>query len=299
MKRLVAYDHDKTLMDVPEPDSGKIIWKEKTGKEYPHKGWWGRKESLNTEMFNIKPYPSVLSRLKKDMSDPDAHVIILTSRLFKLKPEIENVLKINNIQVDEIVTKKGNEDKGDILLKYVQKNPDIEQIDVYDDFADKNEHKIAEFTKIKNQLPNNIKYNIFYVDHGNISLLKENNRILDIINEEISKLIQYIYHGTSEGAAYHMLKDGKMKINAVNNNEPFISFTSNIEVANYYAKMKGGSNRGVILRTKLTDDFTLSPKFKDNKGHEWITNKEIPINKLEIKINDGWVGLNDYNFIKK
>lgn len=43
--------------------------------------------------------------------------------------------------------------------------------------------------------------------------------------------------------------------------------------------------------------FTL--KFEKNNGHEWITLKEIPIEKLEIKTKYGWVKLSNWDFIDK
>lgn len=61
--------------------------------------------------------------------------------------------------------------------------------------------------------------------------------------------------------------------------------------------LKGGKNRGIILRTKLTNDFELSPKFIKNKGFEWITKEEISSNKLEINTQYGWIPLNNWNFI--
>jgi hypothetical protein len=82
-------------------------------------------------------------------------------------------------------------------------------------------------------------------------------------------------------------------------NEPFISFTSKPNVANYYANMKGGSERGIVLRTKLTNEFSLSPKYNKNNGYEWITKKEIPIKELEINTKYGWIPLNNWDFIDK
>jgi len=182
MKKLAVYDFDGTLIQSPQEEVGKKMWKEKTGQDFPHKGWWDKKESLDTTIFDIKPFPSILKQLNKDNSDKDTHVIILTSRTEKLKPEVENVLKINNIHVDDILLKSGKEDKGDILLKTAIYNPDLEQIDVYDDFANKKEHKIFELTKIKEELPEHIRYNIHYVNNGNISLLES------IILDELLKL---------------------------------------------------------------------------------------------------------------
>lgn len=299
MKRLVIFDFDGTLIDSPEPEQGKLIWGEKMGQPYPHKGWWGRKESLDTNVFDIKPLPNMHAQLRKEQSTPDTDVIILTSRMEKLRQEVENVLDLNNIVVDDVILKKGNEDKGDVILKIVRYNPDISEIVVYDDFAGGEDVKIREYTKIKELLPENIEYHIYYVSDDRMSLMESTNHLLKMIHEELGNVFNddYIYDGTSIGAAIHIQNHGGMKINAANNNEPYISFTSNPDVANYYAKMKGGSSRGVILRTKKTKEFSLSPKFDDNDGHEWIINKEIPIGLLEVKTNVGWIPLINWDFI--
>jgi hypothetical protein len=189
MKRLAVFDFDATLVDSPEKEEGKMIWQEKTGQEYPHIGWWGRKESLDTSIFDIKAFPSVLNQLNQETNIPDTHVIILTSRMEKLRPEVEKVLDMNNIFVDDVILKKGNEGKGDVILRIVQYNPDLEEINVYDDYMDKNPSKIAEYLKIKDLLPENIKYNLYLADNGKISLMKSINEINDIINEEIENFL--------------------------------------------------------------------------------------------------------------
>jgi hypothetical protein len=190
MKKLAVYDMDGTLLNTPEKEEGKKLWKEKTGEEYPHRGWWGRRESLNTEIFDIQPVLKIYSKFKKDITDPNAYVIILTSRLEKLRPEVENVLDIHGIEPDELIMKKGNETKGDVILSYIKKFPNLEKIEVYDDFAGGMEHKIKELTDIKNILPKNIGYNIYYVNNnnGNYVLMESTNNILNLIQDELRKL---------------------------------------------------------------------------------------------------------------
>lgn len=188
MKRLIAFDMDGSLINSPEPEDGKKIWKEKTGEEYPHKGWWGRKESLDTNVFEIKPFPTILKKLEEANNLDDTHVIILTSRLEKLRPEVENILNLNNIHVDELIMKNGSDDKGDIIQKYVKNNPDLEQIIVYDDFAGGMKHKIHELTKIKDKIPQKIAYKIVFVKNGEINnTLKSGNIFEFIIFDEILK----------------------------------------------------------------------------------------------------------------
>lgn len=186
---LLVVDFDSTLIDSPRPNPGKEIWEKKKGKKYPHKGWWGRKESLDTDVFNIKYFPTILSIVNQGINNPNTKVIILTSRLEKLRFEVEKILKLNNIYVDELIMKKGNEDKGDVILNYVKNNPDLKQIDVYDDFANKQENKILELTKIKNDLPDDIEYNLYYVENGGVnSLLESTSKFKKMLFEEIIKI---------------------------------------------------------------------------------------------------------------
>jgi hypothetical protein len=302
MKRLAVFDFDGTLMNSPEKEVGIPQWEKVKGQPYPYKGWWGRRESLDTEVFDIKPFPLVLAQLEKEKATPDTQVIILTSRMEKLRSEVEKILDANGIVVDDVILKRGNEDKGDIILKIEKYNQDLKEIVVYDDFADRDAGKIAEYTKIKDLLKPDVQYTIYYVNNDSISLLESSNSLLKIINEEINNFVaddNYVYHGTYDGAGFSIQRVGGMKINAANNGEPFISFTSKPNTAKYYADMKGGSGRSVILRTKKTQDFKLSPKFKKNDGYEWITTREIPIEELEINTKYGWIPLNNWDFVDK
>lgn len=188
MKRLCVFDLDGTIMNTPEPEEGKKIWKQKTGNDYPHKGWWGRKESLDTDVFDIKPFPEILKKLEDANEEKDTHVIILTARQEKLTPEIENILNLNNICVDELIAKKGPDDKGDVIMKFIENNPDLEQIVVYDDFAGGMEHKIKQLTGIEDKIPENIDYQIYNVKDGKVDKLIVWTNILEfVISDEIKK----------------------------------------------------------------------------------------------------------------
>jgi len=188
MKRLSVFDFDGTLIDSPMPETGKKEWEEKTGQPYPYQGWWGRKESLDTNVFDIKPFPNILRLLKNDMADPDTTTIILTSRMEKLRPELENILRLNGIVVDELITKKGSADKGDVILRIENYNQDLKEIVVYDDFAGGMQNKIAEYIKIKDKLSPDIQYHIYYVNNDKVQLMESTNILLKMINEEIHKI---------------------------------------------------------------------------------------------------------------
>ena len=190
MKKLAIYDFDGTLMDTPSPETGKEQWSQAKGMPYPHVGWWGRAESLDNEIFDIKPFPNILSQMKKDVVNPNAYVVILTSRREKLRPQVEKILADNGIVVDDVLLKRGNETKGDVILSYLRSFPDLQKIDVYDDFAGGEERKVKEFTDIVNQIPDNVEYNIYAVDErqDRFHLMESTNNVLHIIMEELKNL---------------------------------------------------------------------------------------------------------------
>lgn len=179
-KEISFYDFDGTLIDSPLPEEGKKIWKEKTGEEYPHKGWWGRKESLDTEVFDIKPKDSVYKKYLKDKNNSDCVTVLLTNRLLKLKDSVLNILNENNIEFDEYSFKKGKEEKTDRILSFLNNYPDVEIINIYDD----REKEIDLFKEFKEGYEGEYDtINVFNVRGNNI--LKEHyNRIEKIIIEE-------------------------------------------------------------------------------------------------------------------
>lgn len=179
IKKLVAFDFDGTLIDSPEKESGKVEWSEKTGQQYPHIGWWGRPESLNLDIFDIKPFSNVLNILKKEVANPESYVIILTSRMEKLRPQIEAVLNKNHIHVDKIDMKRAESDKGKKILRYIEQFPDLQEIDVYDD----RDSDIVSYKQISSIIPKNIEFKIFVANQGQL-------RLMEIVREEIQKFIE-------------------------------------------------------------------------------------------------------------
>jgi hypothetical protein len=292
--RLCAFDFDATLMNTPEKETGQRFWSYKMGMPFKYQGWWGRPESLDMNVFDIKPFPKVLSILNKDVSTPDTYTIVLTSRQDKLRPLVQAVLDANHINVDKLDMQRGARTKGQKILDYASKLSDLKEINVYDD----RDTDIASYEGIRSLLPEGIKFNIYIAKQGELTL----DEVTNIVAEEIQNFVAedgYVYHGTYDGAGYYIQRTGSMKINAANNNEPYISFTGKPNVAKYYADMKGGSARGIVLRTRKTDDFQLSPKYKKNDSYEWVTTREIPVDELEINTKYGWIPLNAWDFINK
>jgi hypothetical protein len=103
--KLICFDFDGTLFHTPDHHEGRRIWREQTGFEFPHTGWWGKSETLNTEVFYIPVNEWVLARYKEAIADPKAYVILATGRLQKVRGMRENVEKIladNNITFNEV-----------------------------------------------------------------------------------------------------------------------------------------------------------------------------------------------------
>ena len=187
IKRLVAFDLDSTLIDSPMPDDGKKVWKSIKGKDYEHIGWWGRPESLDLNVFDIKPFPSVLNQLKDEQSKPNTYVIILTSRMEKLRPEVEAVLKANNIKVDKVDMKRAEGDKGVKVMRYIKQMPDLKVVNVYED----RDTDIEAYERIRSQMPEGVEFNIYLANHGTLALTESSRaqNLLYIIQDEIKKLI--------------------------------------------------------------------------------------------------------------
>jgi hydroxymethylpyrimidine pyrophosphatase-like HAD family hydrolase len=162
MKKVVFYDFDGTLIDSPEPESGKVIYEEITGKPYPHKGWWGRNESLDINVFTINPLYSIERLFRKDANDKETRVILLTNRLFKLSDPIMKILGINNMFFNHYSFKNDNRNKGeriyDILtLEY----PNVELVEFYDD-------DMNNIEAVKDKLKGTYNFKLYHVVNGSI-----------------------------------------------------------------------------------------------------------------------------------
>jgi len=187
IQRLAVFDFDGTLIDSPEPENGKQFWQDKMGRQYPYSGWWGRPESLDLDVFEIKPFPSVLLQLKKEVVLPNTFVVVLTSRMEKLRPQVQAVLDANGIKVDKLDMKRAEGNKGVKVLRYVAQMPDLKVINVYED----RDIDLEAYEGIRNQIPEGIEFNIYVANKGTLALTESSRskNILCIIQEELKKII--------------------------------------------------------------------------------------------------------------
>jgi hypothetical protein len=133
---LSVFDFDGTLIDSPMPDTGRVEYEQKTGKPWPHQGWWGRVESLDMDVFDIKPIPSVIADYKTEKVDPNTSVIMLTGRMQKLSDKVMAILKANGLEFDGYYFNRGGStdvEKIRTLNKVLDEQPSIKVVKMWDD----------------------------------------------------------------------------------------------------------------------------------------------------------------------
>ena len=137
-KRLICFDFDDTLFHTPLPEDGKVVWKEKTGTEWPHRGWWGKPESIDDEIFDIPRNEWTYQKYLEAIADPDAYVILATGRLDKvpgMRDGVEKILRDNNIEFDEVHLNWGSDTfifKCNLLERTIKKLG-VKELKFYDD----------------------------------------------------------------------------------------------------------------------------------------------------------------------
>lgn len=101
--KVAVFDFDGTLIHTLEPEEGKKIWKEKTGEDYPHRGWWGRRETLDINVFDNEPFPDIESIYRKEASNENTYVSLCTGRIVPLTNEVKAILDKYNLIFDDVI----------------------------------------------------------------------------------------------------------------------------------------------------------------------------------------------------
>jgi FMN phosphatase YigB (HAD superfamily) len=134
--KLAVFDLDGTLLDTPLPETGRKIYQEKTGKPWPYQGWWGREESLDSSIFDLKTIASVMTDYKTEKSKKDTAVIMLTGRISKLAPQVKAILDEKGYSFDGYYYNNGGRtdaEKIKTLNMLLDKHPTIEFVEMWDD----------------------------------------------------------------------------------------------------------------------------------------------------------------------
>jgi hypothetical protein len=135
-KTLSVFDFDGTLIDTPTKETGVISYKEKTGKEWPHQGWWGRPETLDMGIFDMEMIPSVRKAYDIERQKPDTMVIMLTGRIPRLSHLVEAILDKFGFKFDgHFYNTGGSTDLSKLktLEKILKDKPSIVSTKMWDD----------------------------------------------------------------------------------------------------------------------------------------------------------------------
>lgn len=159
INKIAIFDFDGTLMDTPHAEKGKEIYKSVTGNDYPHIGWWSKRESLDTEIYDINPIVSTIVDYDEEKDNPNTYMVMLTGRLPNQSDQVESILHDNNLIFDEYHYK----DLGDTLkskintiISLLNRFPNTELIEMYED---REPHAIA-FEQWGKENGVNIKVNL-------------------------------------------------------------------------------------------------------------------------------------------
>jgi len=151
IKKIYVFDFDKTLIHTAEPLEGRELWLKETGNQFPHPtGWWSKPESLDLKIF----YPAINDYTYKKyylkaIEEENAHIVLATGRLAKLKEEVQAVLDFHKLEFDEVHCNWGGETyrfKTRLFESIIRKTPTATEIVLYDD---RHEHlvKFVEWAK--------------------------------------------------------------------------------------------------------------------------------------------------------
>jgi len=174
--KLYVFDFDATLVDTPLPEVGRRIWKEKYGFDFPSKsadeveknkkitGWWGRKESLDMDTFDMPMIPEVKSAYDSVKNNPDVMKVMLTGRRGNLSDEVKKILDDKGLKFDMYLFNNKSDTltaKLDYLNDILTNNPNIKDVTLFDD---RTEH-IPTFQKWGDDLVANGRLNDFVMNH--------------------------------------------------------------------------------------------------------------------------------------
>tara|TARA_R110000796_G_scaffold228861_3_gene346090 strand:- start:2149 stop:2697 length:549 start_codon:yes stop_codon:yes gene_type:complete len=145
VRKVAIIDMDGTLVDTIGPEQGKIVWKEKTGTDYPHKGWWSKRETLDINVFENNLYSDILSEYERVKSEEDTFVILCTGRIIPLIKQVKAILDKHGLEFDDVILNgdkrfslKGGENdtlnyKVRVLSSLKDRFPELEEIEFWDD----------------------------------------------------------------------------------------------------------------------------------------------------------------------
>lgn len=121
--------------------------------ETPYKENWAYMDnplSLSLGKWDFKAKNYVIKDYKKEYLNKNTKVILLTNRISDVEYELKNVLNLHSVFFDEympIQGKDGDRSKGNRVLKLLEKYPNTDEIEYWED---KDKHIIDVINVLKN-----------------------------------------------------------------------------------------------------------------------------------------------------
>lgn len=151
VKKVAVIDMDGTLIDTTGPQEGRQVWKQKTGTDFPHKGWWSKRETLDVNIFDNDLHEDIFAEYQRVKSEEGTFVILCTGRIIPLRRQVQDVLDKHNLEFDDVILNgdkrfsvKGGENdtlnfKVRVLSSLSNRFPNLEEIEFWDDRLDHKE----------------------------------------------------------------------------------------------------------------------------------------------------------------
>ena len=108
----------------------------KTGEKYPHIGWWSKRESLDTDIFDVEPIKDTVLEYLAEYEDPNTLVIMLTGRLPQQADQVEEILNTQGLVFDEYHYKDSGDtfkSKINTIKTLLNRYPNVNFIEMYED----------------------------------------------------------------------------------------------------------------------------------------------------------------------
>jgi hypothetical protein len=151
--KISIFDFDGTLARSPEEKAGREQWEKVKGVPYPNKGWWSKRESLDTEVFDIEMIQTTVDDYFKEVSNENTLTIMMTGRMKNQADQVKAILDANLLPFDRYEFKKYGrtiEDKTYKIGKLLEEFPEVVEFEMWED---RPEH-IVDFTAwFKNNKP--------------------------------------------------------------------------------------------------------------------------------------------------
>ena len=132
---LYIFDCDGVILDSPRRTPENILkWETYYDTTFPYKlGWWSKLESMDNNVFDIKPRIGIMDDYRRARNDKDGYCILLTSRMNTFKNIITKILNMYDFKFDKYIFKRFGRTKPQRVEEILDKLPDIKYIEIWDD----------------------------------------------------------------------------------------------------------------------------------------------------------------------